>query len=100
MPISSPSSAPFRGTLSSTRSEGLMAPPQVNPFQSSSWTGERPDETEQEAQDRILAMQEALKRSKEIEAWLLEEKKFLDKRRKAVKLLLLGRCLLFIITTR
>ena len=89
MPSSSPSSALPPDTHSSMRPEVLMA---SNPFQSSCWTGERPDETEQEARDRVLAMQEALKRSKEIEAWLLEEKKILDKRRKAVKILLLGGC--------
>jgi guanine nucleotide-binding protein subunit alpha len=66
----------------------------INPFQIPLWTGEKPNETEEEAEARTSATQEAIKTSKEIEAWLLEEKKVMDRRRRAIKILLLGQSLL------
>jgi len=62
----------------------------VNPFQVSRWSGARPDETEEEAHARVQAMQDAVKTSKEIDQWLLEGKKALERRRRGVKILLLG----------
>ncbi|KAF9530777.1 heterotrimeric GTP-binding alpha subunit [Crepidotus variabilis] len=64
--------------------------PSVNPFQQPRWSGASPDETEEEAHARVLAMQQAVKTSKEIDAWLLEGKKAFERRKKAVKILLLG----------
>jgi len=66
----------------------------INPFQIPLWTDEKPNETEEEAKARTSATQEAIKTSKEIEAWLLEEKKVMDRRRRAIKILLLGQSLL------
>lgn len=72
-----------RGTLTQ------LSPP-GNPFQVARWSGASPGETEAESHARVQAMQEAVKTSKEIDEWLLESKKALDKRKKAVKVLLLG----------
>ncbi len=66
----------------------------INPFQIPLWTDEKPNETEEETEARTRATQEAIKTSKKIEAWLLEEKQAMDRRRKAIKILLLGQSLL------
>ena len=54
------------------------------------WSGATPTETTEERQQRMYAMEKAAQRSREIEHFLLEGKKALDKRRKGVKILLLG----------
>ncbi|EAU83598.2 hypothetical protein CC1G_07971 [Coprinopsis cinerea okayama7 len=61
-----------------------------NPFLSKGWSGANPNETEEEAQMRIKHMQEAHKKSKEIDSSLQEARKAMEKRRKGVKILLLG----------
>ncbi|KAF8151451.1 heterotrimeric GTP-binding alpha subunit [Crassisporium funariophilum] len=61
-----------------------------NPFAVSRWSGATLFETEEEAQRRAQNMQDAVKKSKEIDAFLQEGKKSLDRRRRAVKILLLG----------
>jgi len=68
----------------------LQFSPPANPFQLPRWSGATPGETEEEAHARVQAMQAAVKTSKEIDMWLLEGKKALERRRRAVKILLLG----------
>ncbi|KAF5319706.1 hypothetical protein D9619_008514 [Psilocybe cf. subviscida] len=53
------------------------------------WSGATPTETTEERQQRMYAMEKAAERSRQIEHFLLEGKKALDKRRKGVKILLL-----------
>ncbi|TFK38591.1 heterotrimeric GTP-binding alpha subunit [Crucibulum laeve] len=60
-----------------------------NPFMSK-WSGALPDETEEETQERLQELQEAHKRSKEIDEFLQEGKRIIDQRKRAVKILLLG----------
>ncbi|CAA7264533.1 unnamed protein product [Cyclocybe aegerita] len=72
------------------RSGPLYPPePPVNPFQTK-WTGATRHETDEEKEIRIRMMAEAVKTSKEIDQFLLEGKKALERRRKAIKILLLG----------
>lgn len=47
-------------------------------------------ETEEEARSRIAALQKATNMSKEIDQYLLEGKKDIERRRKAIKIMLLG----------
>jgi hypothetical protein len=49
-----------------------------------------PGESEEETTARVQLLQEAVKRSKEIDEKLQETKKVLDRRSKAVRILLLG----------
>lgn len=49
-----------------------------------------PGETEEQASARVKTLQEAVRRSKEIDEGLQETKKVLERRKKAVKILLLG----------
>ena len=53
-----------------------------------------PDESEEDNRQRMWALQEATRISREIDQSLLEAKKLLDKKKKATKILLLGRPLL------
>ena len=62
----------------------------TNPFHQARWTGARSDETEEEAQARVQRMKAAANQSKRIDLHLEEGKKALERRRKAIKLLLLG----------
>lgn len=62
----------------------------LNPFEVSQWSGATAKETEQEAQLRVQALQQAAQTSRQIDQFLLEGKKELERRRKAVKILLLG----------
>ncbi|TEB18686.1 heterotrimeric GTP-binding alpha subunit [Coprinellus micaceus] len=63
----------------------------ANPFLSKQWNGGvRPNETEEEAQLRARQLQEAHKISKQIDSNLHEARKAMEKRRKGVKILLLG----------
>ncbi|KAF8881690.1 heterotrimeric GTP-binding alpha subunit [Gymnopilus junonius] len=68
----------------------LPSSPPANPYQVSKWSGATDSETEEEAQVRIQVMQEAANRSKGIDLMIQESKKELDRRRKGVKILLLG----------
>ncbi|KAJ2920508.1 hypothetical protein H1R20_g16585, partial [Candolleomyces eurysporus] len=61
-----------------------------NPFLAKQWNGSNPNETEEEAQTRVRQLQEAQRVSKEIDHNLSETKKALEKRRRGVKILLLG----------
>jgi guanine nucleotide-binding protein subunit alpha len=61
-----------------------------NPFLSKQWNGSNPNETEEEAQARLRQLQEAQRVSKEIDHSLGETKKAMEKRRRGVKILLLG----------
>lgn len=63
----------------------------MNPFQMPLWTDEKPNETEEEANARAQATQRAIETSTKIEAWLLDEKKALERRKRGIKILLLGR---------
>ncbi|PPQ67438.1 hypothetical protein CVT26_007232 [Gymnopilus dilepis] len=67
----------------------LSSSPPTNPYEVARWSGATESETEEEAQIRIQAMQEAANRSKGIDLMLQEGKKELDRRRKGVKILLL-----------
>lgn len=49
-----------------------------------------PGESEEQAATRVKLLQEAVKRSKEIDDSLQETRKVLERRKKAVKILLLG----------
>ncbi|KAF9002158.1 heterotrimeric GTP-binding alpha subunit [Cyathus striatus] len=63
----------------------------ANPFiASGKWTGATPNETDEEKEERLRVLGEAERRSKEIDVDLQETKKLLEKRKKAVKILLLG----------
>ena len=62
----------------------------TNPFHLTKWTGARSDETEQEAQARVQQMNAAVKESKRIDLQLEEGRKALERRRRAIKILLLG----------
>ena len=61
-----------------------------NPFQVPQWSGESPTETEAEARSRVEAMKKAANTSKEIDQYLLEGKKEIERRRKAIRIMLLG----------
>ncbi|KXN83173.1 Guanine nucleotide-binding protein alpha-4 subunit [Leucoagaricus sp. SymC.cos] len=64
--------------------------PTFNPYYAR-WTNTPfPGETVEEAEARVRMLQEAVKKSKEIDESLNETKKLLEQRRKAVKILLLG----------
>ena len=63
--------------------------PSTNPF-TTKWSGVPPNETEEEAQVRVKLMQEAVRVSKEIDQSLNEARKAIEKKKKAVKILLLG----------
>lgn len=65
-------------------------PPPPNPYKVSRWTGASVTETEEEVERRLQAMQDAIVVSKRIDMMLQESKKDLDRRRKGVKILLLG----------
>jgi len=78
-----------------TRSMHFSPPSPVNPYQVPVWNadaivGETPDE----AHARLRATERALETSKDIDRYLLESKKQLDRRRRAIKVLLLGAFLL------
>jgi hypothetical protein len=62
----------------------------LNPFEVAHWSGATAQETEQEAQLRVQAMQLAAQKSKQIDQFLQEGKKDMERRKKAVKILLLG----------
>ncbi|KAF9484577.1 heterotrimeric GTP-binding alpha subunit [Pholiota conissans] len=63
---------------------------ELNPFEIAQWSGETSEETEEEARLRVQALQQAVQHSRRLDQYLLEGKKELDRRRKAVKILLLG----------
>jgi len=50
-----------------------------------------PNETVDEKRDRLARQQEAQRVSREIDEGILESKKLFDKKKKAIKVLLLGR---------
>jgi len=62
----------------------------TNPFQQARWTGAKPNETEQETQARVQQMKAAANESRRIDEQLQEGKKVLERRKKAIKILLLG----------
>jgi len=62
----------------------------TNPFHQARWTGARSDETEEEAQARVQQMKAAANRSKRIDLQLEEGRNALERRRRAIKVLLLG----------
>ncbi|KIM43926.1 hypothetical protein M413DRAFT_17870 [Hebeloma cylindrosporum] len=62
----------------------------INPFQQAKWTGAKPNETEQETQARVQQMKAALNESRRIDQQLQEGRKTLERRKKAIKILLLG----------
>jgi len=61
-----------------------------NPFYARWSNAPLPGESEEQAIVRVKSLQEAIKRSKEIDESLLETKIVLERRNKAVKILLLG----------
>jgi len=65
-------------------------PPPTNPFQQARWTGEKPNETVQETQARLQQMKAALNESRRIDQQLQEGRKALERRKQAIKILLLG----------
>ncbi|KAF9448736.1 heterotrimeric GTP-binding alpha subunit [Macrolepiota fuliginosa MF-IS2] len=64
--------------------------PTVNPFYARWSNVPMPGETEEQAATRVKLLQEAVRRSKEIDESLQESRKMLERRKKAVKILLLG----------
>ena len=64
--------------------------PTMNPFYARWSSSPMPGETEEQASARVKTLQEAVRRSKEIDEGLQETKKVLERRKKAVKILLLG----------
>ncbi|KAF8968482.1 heterotrimeric GTP-binding alpha subunit [Flammula alnicola] len=64
--------------------------PPLNPFEEARWSGAPESETEEEEQVRIQASQQAINTSREIDQFLQEGKKVMERRRRAVKILLLG----------
>ena len=61
----------------------------LNPF-TERWAATSPSDTKEEAFAKERAFQEAQRISREIDEWLLESKKALDKKKKAAQILLLG----------
>lgn len=63
----------------------------INPFSQPTWSELPPtDESEQEKQDRLRALAEGKRISDEIDADLLQTRKGLEIKQKALKILLLG----------
>lgn len=62
----------------------------TNPFHFKTWNGGHPDESEEEAQLRLKQLHDAQKISKQIDSSLGEARKAMEKRKKGVKILLLG----------
>lgn len=65
-----------------------------NPFHARWAATPMPGESEEQTAARVNLLQEAVKRSKEIDENLQEAKKVIDRRKKAVRILLLGAWLL------
>lgn len=85
-------------TQVSTYSKGMSIPASIprasstpfNPFYARWSNALLPGESEEQATARVKSLHEAIKRSKEIDESLLETKIVLERRNKAVKILLLG----------
>jgi guanine nucleotide-binding protein subunit alpha len=71
-------------------STSAASSPTFNPFYARWSNAPLPGETEEQVADRVRVLHEAVRRSKEIDESLQETKKVLDRRKKAVKILLLG----------
>jgi hypothetical protein len=78
----------FQGQIPPNMADNFPLP--TNPFQQARWTGAKPNETEQETQARIQQMKAALNESRRIDQQLQEGKKELERRKQAIKILLLG----------
>ncbi|KAJ7593133.1 G-protein alpha subunit [Mycena floridula] len=74
--------------MPSWRKSSTPEPLEVNPFIHRAQIP--PDETEQERAVRVRTSRDAQKKSRQIDESILESKKILDRRKKAVKILLLG----------
>ena len=85
-------------TQASTLSKGMSVPASIphspptafNPFYVRWSNAPLPGESEEQVTVRVKSWQEAVKRSKEIDESLLETRIVLERRKKAVKILLLG----------
>lgn len=65
----------------------------LKPMQDDAWSNifkPPPNETAEEKRERLARQQEAQRVSREIDEGILESKKLLEKKKKAVKVLLLG----------
>lgn len=78
----------FQGQIPPNMADNFPLP--TNPFQQARWTGAKPNETEQETQARIQQMKAALIESRRIDQQLQEGRKALERRKQAIKILLLG----------
>lgn len=70
-----------------------FSPINLKPVQDDAWSNifkPPPNESVEEKRDRIARQQEAQRVSREIDEGILESKKLFDKKKKAIKVLLLG----------
>lgn len=70
-----------------------FSPINLKPIQDDAWSSifkPPPNESVEEKRDRIARQQEAQRVSREIDEGILESKKLFDKKKKAIKVLLLG----------
>ncbi|KAJ3565920.1 hypothetical protein NP233_g7332 [Leucocoprinus birnbaumii] len=79
-----------RMSMPASVSTSAPSSPAFNPFYARWSNAPLPGESEEQAAARVKLFQEAVKRSKEIDESLQETKKVLERRKKAVKILLLG----------
>ncbi|KAG1792338.1 G-protein alpha subunit [Suillus plorans] len=81
-------------TKSHSRSSlDMFSPVNLKPVQDDAWSNifkPPPNESVEERRDRIARQQEAQRVSREIDESILESKKLFDKKKKAIKVLLLG----------
>lgn len=84
-------------TKSHSRSSlDMFSPVNLKPVQDDAWSNifkPPPNESVEERRDRIARQQEAQRVSREIDESILESKKLFDKKKKAIKVLLLGMCI-------
>lgn len=74
----------------------MFSPVNLKPVQDDAWSNifkPPPNESVEERRDRIARQQEAQRVSREIDESILESKKLFDKKKKAIKVLLLGMCI-------
>ncbi|KAG2070861.1 hypothetical protein BDR04DRAFT_582270 [Suillus decipiens] len=96
----------FSSSMAQTKSHSRssldrFSPINLKPVQDDAWSSifkPPPNESAEEKRERIARQQEAQRVSREIDEGILESKKLFDKKKKAIKVLLLGMCDLLVLT--